>query len=159
MEKRIVVWGRCYCGRMDGPVRRLEGHKTIKDGPFCAENTDGIAVRCRPLSEEERARPGVKAWYTRCHYEDLDAGIRDVVRYLHHFGVETIGSCDGHFERSPYLQFYDADARDDAAELLTYLEPVREDDRRPALLLGTVYLLRFPKVFIQALAERKKAIG
>lgn len=142
---RVVTWGRCYCGRMSSPVRRLVAKDHVREGPFCVQN-GGDVVRCVPLTPKERADPGIKAWYSRCKYEWLDFGVREVIKYLHKHEVPTIGSCDGHLKRDPYIQFYDAVDCDRAAELLDYLKPQKREKRGPRLLLGVIYELYFPEI-------------
>ena len=140
---RVVVWGRCYCGRMTAPVRRLVVKDHVREGPFCEQNVDG-RVFCKPLTPEERMDPGIKAWYSRCKEEWLDFGVRAVIKYLHAHDVPTIGSCDGHLKAPPYIQFWDAADRDRAAELLDYLKPQKREMRWPNSLLGVVHELYFP---------------
>lgn len=142
---RVVTWGRCYCGRMSAPVRRVVAKDHVREGPFCPQNERGF-VRCKPLTPEERVDPGIKAWYSRCKYEWLDFGVREVIKYLHKHAAPTIGSCDGHLEADPYIQFYDEAERDRAAELLDYLKPRKREKRGPRLLLGVIYELYFPEI-------------
>lgn len=154
--KKTINHGRCLCGRMGRPMRTLERKTIFLRAPFCPEyTTDAFTVRCRPLSPEEQAQPGIRAFFTQCPpYDKLDFGIQSTIRYLHEHGVQTLSSCDGHLEKPPYVLFYDEDSARRAEKLLGYMKPVFKVCLNRFPILPVVYELSFPQVLADALAKK-----